>query len=159
MCSSDLANPCSRFDPLRGHSRGGSFDHPATSGVFPSRTDRLLCCLALDGESDFLKDRWLPGTWGSIRERRIRPISPIATSRKSAPRSSATVSLRRATSANIDGDGHAFLCDRKRDMVISGGVNIYPTEIEAVLHAVPGVHDCAVRRDARNGRPPVSNTK
>jgi len=29
-------------------------------------------------------------------------------------------------------------------MVISGGVNIYPAEIEAALHAVPGVHDCAV---------------
>src|SRR3982075_1527760 len=29
-------------------------------------------------------------------------------------------------------------------MVISGGVNIYPAEIEAVLHAIPGVHDCAV---------------
>ena len=44
----------------------------------------------------------------------------------------------------IDKDGYVFLCDRKRDMVISGGVNIYPAEIEAVLHAVPGVHDCAV---------------
>jgi long-chain acyl-CoA synthetase len=29
-------------------------------------------------------------------------------------------------------------------MVISGGVNIYPAEIEAVLHGLPGVHDCAV---------------
>jgi len=44
----------------------------------------------------------------------------------------------------IDPDGYVFLCDRKRDMVISGGVNIYPAEIEAVLHALPGVHDCAV---------------
>jgi long-chain acyl-CoA synthetase len=44
----------------------------------------------------------------------------------------------------IDEDGYVFICDRKRDMVISGGVNIYPAEIEAVLHAVPGVHDCAV---------------
>ena len=44
----------------------------------------------------------------------------------------------------VDADGYVFLCDRKRDMVISGGVNIYPAEIEAVLHAVPGVHDCAV---------------
>ncbi|MGY3453677.1 acyl-CoA synthetase [Bradyrhizobium sp. USDA 4353] len=44
----------------------------------------------------------------------------------------------------IDEEGYVFLCDRKRDMVISGGVNIYPAEIEAVLHAVPGVHDCAV---------------
>ena len=60
-------NPCSRFDPLRRHSRGGSFDHPATSGVFPSCTDRLLRRLAPDGESDFLKDRWLPGTCGSCR--------------------------------------------------------------------------------------------
>ena len=44
----------------------------------------------------------------------------------------------------IDEDGYVFICDRKRDMVISGGVNIYPAEIEAVLHALPGVHDCAV---------------
>jgi long-chain acyl-CoA synthetase len=44
----------------------------------------------------------------------------------------------------FDEDGYVFICDRKRDMVISGGVNIYPAEIEAVLHAVPGVHDCAV---------------
>jgi len=44
----------------------------------------------------------------------------------------------------IDADGYVFICDRKRDMVISGGVNIYPAEIESVLYAVPGVHDCAV---------------
>ena len=44
----------------------------------------------------------------------------------------------------IDEDGYVFICDRKRDMVISGGVNIYPDEIEAALHSVPGVHDCAV---------------
>jgi long-chain acyl-CoA synthetase len=44
----------------------------------------------------------------------------------------------------IDADGYVFVCDRKRDMVISGGVNIYPAEIEAALHAVSGVHDCAV---------------
>ena len=44
----------------------------------------------------------------------------------------------------IDEDGYVFICDRKRDMVISGGGNIYPAEIEAALHAVPGVHDCAV---------------
>jgi long-chain acyl-CoA synthetase len=44
----------------------------------------------------------------------------------------------------IDEDGYVFICDRKRDMVISGGVNIYPAEIESALHAVPGVHDCVV---------------
>jgi long-chain acyl-CoA synthetase len=44
----------------------------------------------------------------------------------------------------IDADGYVFICDRKRDMVISGGVNIYPAEIEAVLVGAPGVRDCAV---------------
>ncbi|MFO1115879.1 MAG: acyl-CoA synthetase [Beijerinckiaceae bacterium] len=44
----------------------------------------------------------------------------------------------------LDEDGYLFICDRKRDMVISGGVNIYPAEIESVLHHMPLVKDCAV---------------
>jgi long-chain acyl-CoA synthetase len=44
----------------------------------------------------------------------------------------------------LDEAGYLFLCDRKRDMVISGGVNIYPAEIEATLINCPGVKDCAV---------------
>jgi long-chain acyl-CoA synthetase len=44
----------------------------------------------------------------------------------------------------LDEDGYLFLCDRKRDMVISGGVNIYPAEIEGVLIGLDGVRDCAV---------------
>jgi long-chain acyl-CoA synthetase len=44
----------------------------------------------------------------------------------------------------LDAEGYLYLCDRKRDMVISGGVNIYPAEIEAVLIGCPGVKDCAV---------------
>jgi long-chain acyl-CoA synthetase len=43
-----------------------------------------------------------------------------------------------------DADGYVFLCDRKRDMIISGGVNIYPAEIESMLIQMPGVRDCAV---------------
>jgi len=44
----------------------------------------------------------------------------------------------------FDDEGYLFLCDRTREMVISGGVNIYPAEIEAVLVGMPGVLDCAV---------------
>jgi long-chain acyl-CoA synthetase len=44
----------------------------------------------------------------------------------------------------VDEDGYLFLCDRKADMIISGGVNIYPAEIEAVLLAHPQVADAAV---------------
>ncbi|MDO9336947.1 MAG: acyl-CoA synthetase [Caulobacter sp.] len=44
----------------------------------------------------------------------------------------------------FDKDGFLYLCDRKSDMIISGGVNIYPAEVEAQLHRMPGVADCAV---------------
>ena len=43
-----------------------------------------------------------------------------------------------------DADGYYYLADRKTDLVISGGVNIYPLEIEQRLHAHPQVEDCAV---------------
>ncbi len=43
-----------------------------------------------------------------------------------------------------DDEGYYYICDRKIDMVISGGVNIYPAEIEAVLVAHPAVLDVAV---------------
>ena len=44
----------------------------------------------------------------------------------------------------LDEDGYLFLRDRKIDMIISGGVNIYPAEIEAALLAHPAVADAAV---------------
>jgi long-chain acyl-CoA synthetase len=44
----------------------------------------------------------------------------------------------------VDGDGFLFLCDRKNDMVIFGGTNVYPAEIEAVLFEMPDLEDCAV---------------
>ena len=44
----------------------------------------------------------------------------------------------------LDEDGYLFICDRKRDMVISGGVNIYPAEIESVALHMPQLKDCAV---------------
>ena len=44
----------------------------------------------------------------------------------------------------LDADGYLYLTDRKSDMVISGGVNIYPREIEDVLHRHPEIVDCAV---------------
>jgi long-chain acyl-CoA synthetase len=44
----------------------------------------------------------------------------------------------------LDADGYLYLNDRRSDMVISGGVNIYPAEIEACLLSLRGVRDCAV---------------
>jgi long-chain acyl-CoA synthetase len=44
----------------------------------------------------------------------------------------------------LDDDGYLFLCDRARDVIISGGVNIYPAEVEGVLQSHPSVADAAV---------------
>ena len=43
-----------------------------------------------------------------------------------------------------DGDGYIHLIDRKKNMIISGGENIYPSEVEAVLGARPKVKDVAM---------------
>lgn len=46
--------------------------------------------------------------------------------------------------ARCDVSGHYFIEGRKRDMVISGGVNVYPAEVEGALEQHPGVAECAV---------------
>jgi long-chain acyl-CoA synthetase len=46
--------------------------------------------------------------------------------------------------ARIDEDGYIFIVDRKGDMILTGGFNIYPREIEEVLHSHPAVSEAAV---------------
>jgi acyl-CoA synthetase (AMP-forming)/AMP-acid ligase II len=43
-----------------------------------------------------------------------------------------------------DDEGYLYICDRKKDMIISGGMNIYPAEIEAALELHPDVYEAAV---------------
>jgi fatty-acyl-CoA synthase len=44
----------------------------------------------------------------------------------------------------IADDGWAYVVDRIKDIVISGGENIYPGEVEARINALPGITDCAL---------------
>lgn len=44
----------------------------------------------------------------------------------------------------IDAEGYLHINDRKKDMIISGGFNVYPSEIEQVIWSLPAVQDCAV---------------
>tara|TARA_B100000315_G_scaffold220664_1_gene223532 strand:- start:684 stop:1694 length:1011 start_codon:yes stop_codon:yes gene_type:complete len=65
------------------------------------------------------------------------------------PEKTASVHLERGTFTfgdigYLDEDGYLYLSDRKIDMIISGGVNIYPAEIEAVLVGHPRIQDAAV---------------
>jgi fatty-acyl-CoA synthase/long-chain acyl-CoA synthetase len=43
-----------------------------------------------------------------------------------------------------DEEGYYYICDRKTDMIISGGINVYPAEVEAALEQHPGIFDVAV---------------
>ena len=44
----------------------------------------------------------------------------------------------------MDEDGYFYIVDRKKDMIITGGFNVYCAEVEAGIMALPQVHECAV---------------
>jgi long-chain acyl-CoA synthetase len=46
--------------------------------------------------------------------------------------------------ATVDDDGYFFIVDRKKEMIIRGGYNVYPREIEEVLYEHPAVSEAAV---------------
>jgi long-chain acyl-CoA synthetase len=52
--------------------------------------------------------------------------------------------LRTGDLATRDGEGYYFIVDRKKDVIIRGGYNVYPKEIEEVLYEHPAVRECAV---------------
>src|SRR5262249_42543313 len=43
-----------------------------------------------------------------------------------------------------DEEGFYYICDRRSDMIITGGMNVYPAEVEAALERHPAVHEVAV---------------
>ena len=46
--------------------------------------------------------------------------------------------------AQMDDEGYVFIVDRKKDMILVSGFNVYPNEVESVIATHPGVQDCAV---------------
>lgn len=52
--------------------------------------------------------------------------------------------LRTGDVGRIDEDGYVYISDRSRDMIITGGFNVFPSEVEAVIWRHPAVEDCAV---------------
>ncbi len=106
-------------------------------------------------------DEWLarPGTVGMARRGRILSVDDDGTIWCQAPRfarfsywrdEDKTAAAWRDGSftvgdlGRIDADGYLFLDGRRDDLIITGGVNVYPAEVEAVLCEVPGVSELAV---------------
>jgi long-chain acyl-CoA synthetase len=57
-----------------------------------------------------------------------------------------------------DADGYYYITDRKKDMLLVNGINVYPREIEEVLYQIPGVKEAAVigKPDPRRGEQPLA---
>jgi len=57
----------------------------------------------------------------------------------------------------LDDDGFLFIVDRKKDLIISKGINIYPREIEDIVHQFEGIAMCAViaKKDGKFGEIPI----
>ena len=57
-----------------------------------------------------------------------------------------------------DADGYTYITDRKKDMILVNGINVYPREIEEVIYGYPGVKEAAVigRPDSRKGEQPIA---
>jgi len=59
---------------------------------------------------------------------------------------------------HVDEDGYFYITDRKKDMLLVNGINVYPREIEEVLYKFPGVKEVAVIgvADSRKGEQPIA---
>lgn len=63
---------------------------------------------------------------------------------KTAEEFTADAYFRTGDVGHLDKDGYLFISGRARDLIISGGLNVYPKEIEDVIDALPGVAESAV---------------
>ena len=126
------AGPVLTYNALHGPRRAGTVGVPVpATEIEIVDTDTGLVPLA-------------PGAAGEIRARgpqlmagyRNRPEETAATLRDGW--------LYTGDIGRMDDAGHLVICDRKKDMVVTAGYNVFPREIEEVLFAMPGVADAAV---------------
>ena len=86
-----------------------------------------------------------PGEVGEIWVRTPHTISSYLSADAAGPDTiDADGYFRMGDVGYLDADGYLFITDRSKDLIISGGVNIYPAEIEAVLCRHPAIQDVAV---------------
>ncbi|GAC1619808.1 MAG: long-chain fatty acid--CoA ligase [Nevskia sp.] len=127
----------------------------ATSGVTFLETDRALSKLGSCGRAGMLSEVKLidfdgapitePGIPGEICLRGGNVIPGYwKMPDVSAAARDADGWFKSGDVAYVDAEGYYFICDRLKDMIISGGENIYPAEIESLVYAHPAVAEVAV---------------
>ena len=119
-------------------------------GVSGERPELLSACGRAFGESDVqvLDDNNQPVSGDAIGEICVRGPDVFAGYWR-APEQTAQVLgadgwLRTGDLARVDCEGHIFIVDRKKEMLVSGGFNIYPSEVESVLSQHTAVYEVCV---------------
>lgn len=117
------------------------FSHPASVGrPLPGVEVRVVDDAGRDvagGEvGELIVRSGEPGRWATLREYFRQPQATAATIRDGW--------VYTGDLARADAEGYLYIVDRKKDMVISGGYNIYSKEVEQVLMTHPAVEDAAV---------------
>jgi long-chain acyl-CoA synthetase len=138
------ASPVVSMNPLQGPRKEGSIGRPIP-GVEISVQDDLgtLLPVGATGEICVRGGNVMQGYWGQ----------PEATARALREGWLLTGDV-----GHEDSEGFFYITDRKKDMLIVNGINVYPREIEEVLYQIPGVKEAAVvgMPDARRGEQPVA---
>ncbi len=98
------------------------------------------------------------GQSGLVRFEGVAPFAYHKAPEKTAARTSSQGWQTLGDIGHVDAAGYLYLTDRQDDMIISGGVNIYPQEIESELMRLDSIADCAVVGwpDERFGETPVA---
>lgn len=84
------------------------------------------------------------GEPGEIQVAATRSWSATGTSRTPPPRSSPTTAGSAGDVGYSDADGYLYIVDRKRDVIVSGGFNVYPAEVERVIQTLPQLDEVVV---------------
>jgi long-chain acyl-CoA synthetase len=138
------ASPVVSFNPIRGPWKAGSIGVPI-SGVEVSAQDEAGEILGPDqtGEICVRGANVMSGYWN-------QPEETAQTFRNGW--------LLTGDIGHQDGDGYFYITDRKKDMLLVNGINVYPREIEEILYQFPGVREAAVIGvpSARKGEQPLA---
>ncbi len=138
------ASPVVTLNPIRGDARAGSIGLPIP-GVEVSIQDELgnVLDVGQTGEVCVRGGNVMKGYWN-------RPDETAHSLRHGW--------LLTGDVGHRDQDGYFYITDRKKDMLIVNGINVYPREIEEIIYQIPGVKEAAVVGvpDARRGEHPVA---
>ncbi len=138
------ASPVVSFNPIRGPWKAGSIGLPISGVEVTVQDDRgKLLGTGETGEICVRGANVMLGYWNQAEE----------TARVMRGKWLLTGDI-----GHCDDDGYFFITDRKKDMLLVNGINVYPREIEEVLYQFPGVKEAAVigQPDPRKGEQPVA---